>query len=223
MFIDDEVGRLIDAGALRARRRGRPWGVDRRRPRSRRRSRLGEGAPRPVRAARRTRPRQLDRRERLGRGQARIGLRDAPPPPPGERRAHPPLRRLLRRLPGLHARLRRAARRVRARDDDRADAWRARRSAGGARPAGRRCDRQRRGPEWRSFPRRVSRRTAARAGRAADREPALPRGLLAHRPDRASLRDLDRHRRRPPDHALRRGQPGDGPVQRDARGRARAL
>jgi carboxypeptidase Taq len=52
---------------------------------------------------------------------------------------------------------------------------------------------------------------------------ALPRGLVAHRSDRASLRDLDRDGRRSPDHALRRREPGHGGVQRDARGRARPV
>ena len=78
-------------------------------------------------------------------------------------------------------------------------------------------------PEERPVPRRVPRRRSARAGQAGDRGAALPGGLVAARSDRASLRALDRDDRRPPDHAIRREQPRDGPVQRDARVGSRPL
>ena len=54
----------------------------------------------------------------------------------------------------------------------------------------------------------LRRRAAARAlSRELLAELPLPRGLLAARPDRAPLRDLDRPRRRAPDDPLRRGRP----------------
>ena len=181
MFIDDEIGAPDRPGALRARRRRCPGeSIDADLVRVV--ARDWEKARRvPVRAARRDGPRQLDRRERLGRGQGATPTSRCSSPTSSENVE------LTRRyadcfdgFPGFTARLRRAARRVRARDDDRADARRARRPAGGPRPAGRRGDRQRRrtrtsDPFRGEFPAE----RAARAGRAADRGAALPRGLLA--------------------------------------------
>ena len=94
------------------------------------------------------------------------------------------------------------------------------RGAGAARSGG---DGQRRRAGRGPVRRRIPRGRAARAGRGDDLGAPLPRGLVADRPDRASLRDLDRARRRSAHHPLRRVQPGDGPVQRNARGGARAV
>ena len=186
----DRAGRATSSTARRAARR-----VDRRRPDPGRRPRLGEGPPgaRPSCAPRWRAPSRIAEHAWV---EARrdSDFAAAPPPPRAQRRAGPPLRRLLRGVPGLRAPLRPAARRVRAGDDHRARC--ARCSAElreGLVPLVARGDRRPARPADDPLPRRVRRPTAQRALVAElIAELPLPEDSWRLDPTDAPLRDLDR-------------------------------
>ena len=202
-FTDPEIGRLLerlapleeslpydsdDASLIRVTRRD--W---------------EKALPRSHRAARRDDPRRRQRAPRLGRGTEERRLRLVPPLPAHERRAQAPLHRVLRAgRPALH----RAARRLRARDDDDRGARGVRDAAAGAdrarahRPGGRRV-----------VPPRLVRPRCAAALRGARRRDARLRGRrLAARPDRAPVLHLVLESRRAADDAIPAGRPRVGLV-----------
>ena len=219
---DDEIGRADRAGALRARRRrpsarstptwsrvvARDWDKARRGPR---------------RPARRDGPGLVDRRARLGRGQGGARTSRCSSPTSTGTSSSPAATPSATRDSRLRASLRPAARRVRARDERR------RRCASvlaelreGLVPLVRRGRPTTAARRQDPFRGEFALDGPARAGRRADRRAALPRGLLAPRPDRAPLRDLDRPRRRAPDHPLRPRQPRRWRCSAPARGAATA-
>src|SRR5581483_9323036 len=173
-----------------------------------------------IRAVRRDREKELrvpaELREEAARAAADERLPALPARARAQRRAAAPLRGLLRRGRAV----RRPPRRLRARDEDGGGASRLRPAEGGPRAADRGGRPRRRG---RLVPLRPVPAAGAAGARAHRPRPLrLPRGDVAHRPDRAPVRDVARHRRHPADHPLPRGR-AERRLRRHARGRARDL
>ena len=187
-------------------------------PRPGRPARLREGRPRSARAARRADARRLERLPGLAARARAGGLRAHASAPRAEPRAAPPVRRLLRlrRRP-----VRRRPRRLRAGHEDGRGRGDLRQAQGGAPaddPRGRRRRPDRRLVPLGPLPARRAAAVRARRARAVGDGPRV----LAARQDRASVRDVVRADRHPPDDELPRGLAARDPLV-PARVRARHL